>query len=40
MARIVVFDAGPLGLASKPRGKPDADRCRAWVRVLDAVWIV
>jgi predicted nucleic acid-binding protein len=26
----------PLGLASKPPGKPDADRCRAWVRTLDA----
>ncbi len=36
MARIIVLDAGPLGLASKPPGKPDADRCRAWVRALDA----
>jgi predicted nucleic acid-binding protein len=37
VARIIVLDAGPLGLASKPRGKPDADRCRAaWVRALDA----
>jgi predicted nucleic acid-binding protein len=36
MARIIVLDAGPLGLASKPRGKPDADRCRDWLRALDA----
>jgi predicted nucleic acid-binding protein len=36
VARIIVLDAGPLGLASKPPGKPDADRCRAWVRTLDA----
>jgi predicted nucleic acid-binding protein len=36
VARIVVLDAGPLGLASKPPGKPDADRCHAWVRALDA----
>jgi predicted nucleic acid-binding protein len=36
VARIVVLDAGPLGLASKPRGKPDADRCRQWIRDLDA----
>lgn len=39
MARIVVLDAGPLGLASKPRGKPDADRCRAWIRTLDAAGV-
>ena len=36
MARIVVLDAGPLGLVSKPPGKLDADRCRVWVRALDA----
>ena len=34
MARIIVLDAGPLGLASKARGKPDADRCRAWILAL------
>lgn len=39
MARIVVLDAGPLGLASKPRGKGDADRCRAWVRALEAAGV-
>jgi predicted nucleic acid-binding protein len=36
VARIIVLDAGPLGLASKPRGKTDADRCRDWIRALDA----
>lgn len=36
MARIIVLDAGPLGEASKPRGKPDADRCRDWIRAMDA----
>ena len=34
MARIIVLDAGPLGLASKARGKPDADRCRVWILAL------
>ena len=34
MARISVLDAGPLGLASKARGKPDGDRCRAWILAL------
>jgi hypothetical protein len=36
MGLIVVLDAGPLGLASKPRGKPDRDRCRDWILALDA----
>ena len=31
MARLVFLDSGPLGLASKPAGKPDADACRAWL---------
>ncbi len=35
MARIVVLDAGPTGLASKPRGKADADRCRDWIRRME-----
>lgn len=39
MGRIVVLDAGPLGLASKPRGKPDRDRCRDWLRDLDAAGV-
>lgn len=36
MARIIVLDAGPLGLASNPPGKPDAARCRQWLRDMDA----
>lgn len=35
MARIIVLDAGPLGLASKPTRRPDADGCREWIRELD-----
>jgi predicted nucleic acid-binding protein len=35
VARIVVLDTGPLGLASQPRGKPDRDRCRNWLHDLD-----
>lgn len=35
MARVIVLDAGPLGLASKQRGRPDGDRCREWLRALD-----
>jgi predicted nucleic acid-binding protein len=35
MASFVVLDAGPLGLVTKPRGKPDVNRCKAWVNDLD-----
>jgi hypothetical protein len=28
---LVVLDAGPLGLASKPPGKADAARCLSWI---------
>jgi predicted nucleic acid-binding protein len=34
VARFIVLDAGPLGLASQARGKPDADRCRAWLAAV------
>jgi predicted nucleic acid-binding protein len=37
--RVVVLDAGPLNLASQPRGKPDADRCRTWLLALDAAGV-
>jgi hypothetical protein len=37
LARIVMLDAGPLGLASKrPGSKPIVDQCLAWLRTLDA----
>jgi len=39
VARFVLLDAGPLGLASQARGKPDADRCRAWLDALDAAGV-
>jgi predicted nucleic acid-binding protein len=39
VARIVVLDAGPLGLASQARGKPDADRCRVWIDALEAAGV-
>ena len=31
MSRVIVLDTGPLGLATKRRGIPDADACRQWV---------
>jgi predicted nucleic acid-binding protein len=31
VARIVVLDSRPLGLASDAKGKPEPDRCRAWI---------
>lgn len=30
MARIVVYDAGPLGLLTRAPGSPRHDACRAW----------
>lgn len=39
MARIIVLDSGPLSLASKAPGKPDGDRCRAWLLVLEAIGV-
>ncbi len=36
MARIIVLDAGPLGLASQATGVVRADHCRNWIRDLDA----
>ncbi len=29
------LDSEPLGLASKPTGKPDADACRSWLSTLE-----
>lgn len=39
MGRIIVLDASPLGLAAKAIGKADGDRCRAWIRALDAAGV-
>jgi hypothetical protein len=36
MARIIVLDAGPLGLASQAPGIVRADHCRRLIRDLDA----
>lgn len=36
MARIVVLDTGPLGLACQAPGIALADRCRQWIQDLDA----
>ena len=40
MARIVVLDAGPLGLASRAPGIARADNCRRWIRDLDAAAVL
>jgi predicted nucleic acid-binding protein len=40
VARIVVLDSHPLGLASKPRGQADAYRCAAWIEVLDLAGVL
>ena len=39
MARIIVLDAGPLGLASQAPGIVRADNCRRLIRDLDAASI-
>jgi hypothetical protein len=36
MARIVVLDAGPTGMASNDPVRPGAARCLAWISALDA----
>ena len=40
MARIVVLDAGPLGLVALARGKHPADTCRAWIKSLETRGVV
>ena len=40
MARIIVLDAHPLGLASNDPRKPDAARCYQWIRALDVAGAV
>lgn len=36
MEGLILFDSGPLGLATKPWGKPDRDACRAWLDLMVA----
>ncbi len=31
MSRLILLDAGPVGLLSKALGRPDAARCRGWL---------
>jgi len=31
MSRVILLDAGPLGIVTKRRGIPEAEACRAWV---------
>jgi hypothetical protein len=31
MNRVVILDTGPLGIATKRRGVPEAEACRAWI---------
>jgi hypothetical protein len=40
VARVVVLDAWPLGLASHAKGKPERDRCRAWLYDLDLAGVL
>jgi predicted nucleic acid-binding protein len=34
LTRLVILDAGPVGLGGKPRGRPDVERFHAWVEAL------
>jgi hypothetical protein len=34
MSRLVLLDAGPLGLVTNPKGDEEASRCKAWMRAL------
>ncbi|HUG91143.1 MAG TPA: PIN domain-containing protein [Planctomycetaceae bacterium] len=36
MSRVVVLDAGPLGLATNPKGDPESVACAAWAQSLAA----
>ena len=31
MSRVIILDTGPLGIATKRRGVPDAEACRQWI---------
>jgi len=34
MSRVVLLDAGPLGLLSNPKASQEGDACNAWVESL------
>jgi predicted nucleic acid-binding protein len=34
MNRVVLLDAGPLGMASNPRSNPEAEECKTWLASL------
>jgi hypothetical protein len=36
MSRIILLDAGPLGLLAQPRSTPTSEQCRQWARALQA----
>lgn len=42
MSRIVVLDAGPLGMITNPRSTPDNERCKDWLaaRVQEGAEVV
>jgi predicted nucleic acid-binding protein len=37
VTRSIILDTGPVGLAAKAPGKPEVDRCLAWIKSLLAV---
>src|SRR5262249_9643639 len=34
MRRVVLLDAGPLGMVSNPKGSPENQRCKDWMNDL------
>jgi len=34
VSRVVLLDAGPLGMVSNPRGNPEAGECKSWLASL------
>lgn len=36
MSRVVLLDAGPLGLVTNPKGSDESRRCKAWLAELAA----
>jgi hypothetical protein len=40
MARLVLLDSGPLGLACSRSGVPSVDRCHAWLAALEPFGVI